>query len=145
MKFSDQRKRKAFVTYRSNRCKRFLRHLLIASFMILAIMVICSHGPTIGRTVFSFKQMQAFRETLVNFKLHDLGYNGDIFKWTNNRTYPNTIRERLDRACGSSTWIANFQNFRVQHLSTNISDHSPIFLGCCTVRNPESGKQATEI
>ncbi|KAL0374207.1 UNVERIFIED_CONTAM: hypothetical protein Sradi_3336400 [Sesamum radiatum] len=73
-------------------------------------------------------QMRDFRHALDLNGLFDLGFNGDPFTWSNRQEYPNTIRERLDRACANDSWIKLFPNAQVTHLSSVYSDHHPIFL-----------------
>ncbi|KAL0455246.1 UNVERIFIED_CONTAM: hypothetical protein Slati_0863800 [Sesamum latifolium] len=43
-------------------------------------------------------RMVAFRHTLRECGLTDMGYEGSTYTWTNNRISPFTVKERLDRA-----------------------------------------------
>ncbi|KAL0449473.1 UNVERIFIED_CONTAM: hypothetical protein Slati_1503700 [Sesamum latifolium] len=60
-------------------------------------------------------QMRDFRHALDLNGLFDLGFNGDPFTWSNRQEFPNTIRERLDRACADDNWIKLFPNAQVTH------------------------------
>ncbi|KAL9170488.1 hypothetical protein ABFS82_04G147800 [Erythranthe guttata] len=52
--------------------------------------------------------IEAFRSTLDECGLSDLGFEGEQFTWCNNREAPHTIRSRLDRVCCSTDWVARF-------------------------------------
>ncbi|XP_012827280.1 PREDICTED: uncharacterized protein LOC105948608 [Erythranthe guttata] len=72
--------------------------------------------------------IRAFRDTLVDCGLADIGFNGDPFTWSNNRNEPYTVRCRLDRVCANSEWISMFSQAQVSHLDYPGSDHCPILL-----------------
>ncbi|KAL0413245.1 UNVERIFIED_CONTAM: putative mitochondrial protein [Sesamum radiatum] len=71
-------------------------------------------------------QIRNFHRALENCALSDLGFKGDPFTWSNNHQYPDTIRERLDRAVANAKWIDLFPNSSVQHLPANCSDHAAL-------------------
>ncbi|KAL0451735.1 UNVERIFIED_CONTAM: putative mitochondrial protein [Sesamum latifolium] len=48
-------------------------------------------------------KIDAFRACLRECGLHDLGYEGNIFTWSNHREAPFTVCARLDRACLKSS------------------------------------------
>ncbi|KAL0395439.1 UNVERIFIED_CONTAM: hypothetical protein Slati_4510100 [Sesamum latifolium] len=73
-------------------------------------------------------QMRNFREALSDCDLHDLGYSGEQFTWSNRQELPDMMLERLDRACGDSRWKALFPKVSVEHLSSIYSDHLPILI-----------------
>ncbi|KAL0383105.1 UNVERIFIED_CONTAM: hypothetical protein Scaly_0597800 [Sesamum calycinum] len=55
--------------------------------------------------------------------VYDLGFEGDPFTWCNRHPEPDTIFERLDRACADSEWHHKFPNTVVRHIPTTSSDH----------------------
>jgi hypothetical protein len=67
--------------------------------------------------------MQVFRDALVDCDLDDMGFSGDVFTWKRGR-----IRERLDRAVASGSWLATHPNAKLIHLEYIRSDHRPILL-----------------
>ncbi|XP_021721944.1 uncharacterized protein LOC110689464 [Chenopodium quinoa] len=72
--------------------------------------------------------MDAFRETIDECGLRDLGYKGNIFTWKRGRTPYTMVRERLDRFLADSGWCSLFPNFFVRHLPREESDHTPIIV-----------------
>ncbi|KAL7129060.1 hypothetical protein ABFS83_13G037900 [Erythranthe nasuta] len=72
-------------------------------------------------------RVAAFRETLDECGLTDLGFNGVPFTWTNRREEPNTVRCRLDRVCATNGWMNLFPNALVHHFKFAGSDHIPLF------------------
>lgn len=72
--------------------------------------------------------MDAFRDGLSNCELHDLGFTGAPFTWSNQWVDPHTVWCRLDRFCGSGSWQASAPHSHVQHLIFSRSDHSPLIL-----------------
>ena len=70
----------------------------------------------------------AFRETVNDCNLIDLGCRGYPFTWSNRRFGPQLIEERLDRFFGSKDWDQNPYNLIVSNLDTWCSDHSPVML-----------------
>jgi hypothetical protein len=69
-----------------------------------------------------------FNDTLTACDLNDLGYHGDIFTWSNNQEEGHNIKERLDRFCASTSWMASFPRHTNYHLMNYMSDHNPILL-----------------
>ncbi|KAK1648056.1 hypothetical protein QYE76_065861 [Lolium multiflorum] len=67
--------------------------------------------------------MKAFRDTLIDCNLEDMGYEGDIFTWRRG-----LIRERLDRAVCDPRWSAMFPLAGVVHEDFGKSDHRPILI-----------------
>jgi hypothetical protein len=76
-----------------------------------------------GGSVRSQRCMQAFRDTLVDCNLEDMGYSGDIFTWRRGK-----IRERLDRAVCDPRWAAMFPLVGVVNEEFGKSDHRPILI-----------------
>ena len=70
--------------------------------------------------------MLNFREALLYYGLVDLGYQGNIFTWTNGRD--DLVQERLDRACATIEWRDKFAQVQVTHLEASYSDHNPILV-----------------
>lgn len=60
--------------------------------------------------------------------LEDIGYNGDMFTWTNNKRGGDRIRERLDRVLANAAWCASFPSAQCFHELIIGSDHAPIQL-----------------
>lgn len=58
----------------------------------------------------------------------DLGFTGRRFTWTNNHTDSSLIKERINRAVTSPSWVQSCQNATIKHLHFEESDHSPILL-----------------
>lgn len=81
-----------------------------------------------GASYRPFKQMATFRSALNDSDLIDLGFIGDIFTWSNNREGREFTKERLDRACGNTTWIDSFNSYSVALLNCTHSDHGPLFV-----------------
>lgn len=71
----------------------------------------------------SIEAMDEFAHCLLDCGLHDAGFEGDIFTWTNQKLW-----QRLDRALLYSKWSDMFNLTRVQHLIRSKSDHCPILI-----------------
>jgi hypothetical protein len=74
------------------------------------------------------RQMEAFRRTLSDCALMDLGFCGPKFTWNNCKEEGAFIRERLDRGVANKEWCAQFPNFRILVEVAAFSDHNPILL-----------------
>ncbi|KAL0413099.1 UNVERIFIED_CONTAM: hypothetical protein Sradi_1511600 [Sesamum radiatum] len=61
-------------------------------------------------------QMRKFRVALLESGLSDLGFLGEIFTWSNRHPFPNTVLERLDRACATLNWSQMFSSAHVTHV-----------------------------
>lgn len=70
----------------------------------------------------------AFRETLEECDLYDLGFLGQWFTWERGRLVDNNIRERLDRGVANSEWWERFPKYLVKHLPHGFLDHCPVFI-----------------
>ena len=57
-----------------------------------------------GRLPKSIAPMQQFRATLLQCRLVDLGFQGNIYTWNNGRDGVDFVQERLDRACATVEW-----------------------------------------
>ncbi|KAJ1390442.1 Endonuclease/exonuclease/phosphatase superfamily [Sesbania bispinosa] len=69
------------------------------------IEVLCIEDK-VGGNLVDIQSMLAFKNTLVECELVDLGFVGYRYTWPNGRAEPNSIEERLDRALGNDEWKA---------------------------------------
>ncbi|EOY06960.1 Uncharacterized protein TCM_021522 [Theobroma cacao] len=69
--------------------------------------------------------MEDFATMLLDCGLHDAGYEGNNFTWTNNHMF-----QRLDRVVYNHEWADCFNHTRVQHLNRDGSDHCPLLISC---------------
>uniref|UniRef100_A0A803QJP7 Endonuclease/exonuclease/phosphatase domain-containing protein n=1 Tax=Cannabis sativa TaxID=3483 RepID=A0A803QJP7_CANSA len=58
----------------------------------------------------------------------DLGCTGNFFTWSNGRSLPNLVKERLDRAICDPEWIIRYPKAGVKSLVIKESDHAPVML-----------------
>ncbi|KAL0283170.1 UNVERIFIED_CONTAM: hypothetical protein Sangu_2906600 [Sesamum angustifolium] len=75
--------------------------------------------------------MRNFRKALADCELHDIGFTGDPFTWSNRHTYPHTVSERLDRACTNFDWSQLFPDASVSHIPVACSDHKALLIQLC--------------
>ncbi|KMT09758.1 hypothetical protein BVRB_6g127390 [Beta vulgaris subsp. vulgaris] len=61
-------------------------------------------------------------------KLSEIKFQGQMFTWCNNRSEPDRIYERLDRAYATEDWLHRYSEAMVLNMPILISDHSPILL-----------------
>nr|POE83547.1 hypothetical protein CFP56_48278 [Quercus suber] len=73
-------------------------------------------------------QMRAFREVINKCQLRDLGYVGLDYTWSRKLGSQGWVRERLDRALVSSSWVGTFPAARLFHTATSVSDHCILVL-----------------
>ncbi|KAL9674710.1 hypothetical protein QQ045_002909 [Rhodiola kirilowii] len=73
-------------------------------------------------------QMRAFRETLMDCGLSDLGYKGNPFTFSNRRSGAREMKARLDRMLANNAWRRVFPDAQVTHITATSSDHSMILL-----------------
>ncbi|KAL0340447.1 UNVERIFIED_CONTAM: hypothetical protein Sradi_4561500 [Sesamum radiatum] len=85
-------------------------------------------------------QIQRFREALSDCELVDLGFSSDPFTWSNRDPTPNTVWERLHRACANIDWIHRFPTTSVSHIPLLCSDHKVVLVGLKTERVFSKGK-----
>ncbi|KAA3485417.1 reverse transcriptase [Gossypium australe] len=74
------------------------------------------------------KRMEAFRDTLEECKLSDIGYSGMRYTWERGNLPETNIRERLDRGVTNEEWLLLFSMGNIQYLPFSSSDHCPILL-----------------
>ncbi|KAA3467408.1 reverse transcriptase [Gossypium australe] len=60
------------------------------------------------------RQMDAFRKTLDDCELADLGFSGHWYTWERGRLVSNNIRERLNRGVANPRWWELFPNFECE-------------------------------
>ena len=72
--------------------------------------------------------MDQFRNILGRCNLHDLGYKGARYTWTNGQQGLGLTRERLDRAVANEEWCAMYRKANVHVLAARSSDLAPLLL-----------------
>jgi hypothetical protein len=73
-------------------------------------------------------QMGIFCDTLRDCLLHDLGYVGAQFTWSNMRHDGEFVKERLDRATAMDEWKDLYLRRVVEVLANRSSDHNPLLI-----------------
>ncbi|XP_057422210.1 uncharacterized protein LOC130716023 [Lotus japonicus] len=91
---------------------------------------ILSPADKLGGDPPNFDQLQVATQACTDCGLSRVDGRGNSFTWTNNRTQPATIEERLDYALVNEAWQELWQVSSVFHLIRHQSDHSPIVLQC---------------
>ena len=74
------------------------------------------------------RQMELFLKVINFCALRDLGFVGPKFTWLYQQRYGFQIRERLNKALGSTDWMDLFPRATLHHLSSLVSNHSPLSL-----------------
>lgn len=72
--------------------------------------------------------MEAFKNTLEVCELHDLGYRGSKFTWSNGREGAEFTKERLDRMVANQEWCDLFPFINISIEAAVNSDHTPLHL-----------------
>lgn len=72
--------------------------------------------------------MTAFRETLTQCELLDLGARGPLYTWNNGKEGEAFTQERLDRVVANSKWCEQFSDVEVLDEVAITSDHTPIII-----------------
>jgi hypothetical protein len=73
-------------------------------------------------------QMEAFRQTLEDCSLCDLGFIGVKYTWNNGRYGGEFTKERLDRVVANSDWRNLWSDVEVLVLANRSSDHHPLLM-----------------
>jgi hypothetical protein len=73
-------------------------------------------------------QMEEFNLALEDCNLHDMGFSGSRFTWSNKRRDFWFTKERLDRAVATVDFATKFPQFAVEVLASRTSDHAPLFV-----------------
>ncbi|KAL0367990.1 UNVERIFIED_CONTAM: hypothetical protein Scaly_1017900 [Sesamum calycinum] len=81
-------------------------------------------------------QTRRFREALESADLFDLGYKGDPYTWCNQHPAPDTIYERLDKACADPVWKNKFPTTVVRHIPISSSNHVAILINTENIIRP---------
>jgi hypothetical protein len=87
--------------------------------------VVNQSEKTGGRPVSSSSKCP-FRRFIDHFGMIDVGFAGNPFTWSNNRTGLENIKERLDRGLASPSWVILHPKYSLIHLPAHNSDHNPI-------------------
>ena len=72
--------------------------------------------------------MADFVSAIDHCGLCDLCFIGSKFTWLYQTTSGVQIRERLDRAVATLEWMSLYPTAKLHHLSSSVSDHSPLSL-----------------
>lgn len=72
--------------------------------------------------------MMKLQDALNACLLCNLGWNGDIFTWSNRRFKGGLIKERLNRFVASYEWFLRFSGAKVTNVQAIGSDHMPILV-----------------
>ncbi|KAL6128782.1 hypothetical protein ACLB2K_072136 [Fragaria x ananassa] len=97
---------------------------------------ILANSEKVGGAPRRLAQMQAFRETLMDCALLDMGYSGSPFTWADHQT-----KERLDRSLWSVGLRNLFPRSSTTHLHPSTSDHSPLLVEICVNPSPSMRKK----
>ncbi|KAL0405816.1 UNVERIFIED_CONTAM: putative ribonuclease H protein [Sesamum latifolium] len=73
-------------------------------------------------------QISDFRTALERSELCDLGFQGPKYTWCNGRVASDTVRARLDWACGNVNWCRRFPNTNVIHRPVPYSDYAMLIV-----------------
>lgn len=72
--------------------------------------------------------IDGFRNVVNECNLIDLPLVGYPFTWSRSRGSDNVVKERLDRALVTDSWLQLFPYVCLRNLVSSISDHSPILI-----------------
>ncbi|KAK4274665.1 hypothetical protein QN277_017856 [Acacia crassicarpa] len=89
--------------------------------------ILSQHEKSGGRP-HPWRRILNFKCLLADCELEDLGYNGPTFTWCNNRDFPDTIHERIDRALGNLLLRELFPCLQVFNVVPAGSDHHLLFV-----------------
>lgn len=92
----------------------------------------------IGSGIRSQHQMRNFRNSLQDCGLHDLGFVGERFTFSNKRRGTAETKVRLDRAVVNRDWKRIFPDANLRVGFANASDHCPIILSTDAAKTHES-------
>lgn len=77
--------------------------------------------------------LDGFSATIDSCQLTEIELEGGQFTWEKSKGNPNWVREKLDRAFASSSWLHKFPLCKLTVIHTTVSDHDPILLESCNV------------
>lgn len=95
--------------------------------------VISNVAEKLGGRDFRVEESLDFISYLSDCEIHDGGYVGSGFTWTDNRDPPNTIWKRLDILVYNAEWFDLFGGTSVTHMSRSCSDRSPLLIACGSI------------
>ena len=72
--------------------------------------------------------MQLFRDVIDECGFIDLGFIGSQFTWQKHFLDGHSIQERLDQGLANNDWFMQFAGTKIHHLSSNASDHCPLWI-----------------
>jgi hypothetical protein len=87
--------------------------------------------------------MVDFRRAIEDSGLHDLGFNGPQFTWSNVRSINDFNCERLDRVLANNHWSQVFNVVNVEVLPRHCSDHNPLLVTLSTSQDIKWQKSKT--
>ena len=93
-----------------------------------------------GGNGFDFQVASDFMAVLDRKDLHDIGYNGYRFTWSNGREYKEHIEERLDRFLCNDEWSLLWATSGVTNIIWKGFDHYPIMLDTAPARRKTEEK-----
>ncbi|XP_065633926.1 uncharacterized protein LOC136069391 [Quercus suber] len=73
-------------------------------------------------------QTQLFQDVIDKCGFIDLGFVGTPYTWQKHFVDGHSIWEKLDRGLATNDWLMKFLGVRIQHLSSNSSNHSPLWI-----------------
>lgn len=82
----------------------------------------------LGGSSRSQSQMQQFRNVVDECGFHDLRFMGSQYTWKKHFADGHSIWERLYRALANNDWVMKFPGTKVHILSSDTSDHSPLWV-----------------
>ncbi|KAL6143754.1 hypothetical protein ACLB2K_054449 [Fragaria x ananassa] len=116
--------------------RRLARQSLLPWLLVGDFNEILANSEKVGGAPRRLAQMQAFRETLMDCALLDMGYSGSPFTWADHQT-----KERLDRSLWSVGLRNLFPRSSTTHLHPSTSDHSPLLVEICVNPSPSMRKK----
>ncbi|KAJ0017174.1 hypothetical protein Pint_11951 [Pistacia integerrima] len=78
---------------------------------------ICHQYEKFGAADRPYRQMQNFREALLDCDLSEIPFNGDFFTWNNGREGWYFTKEKLDKGFGNKAWFELFSDCIVNSLT----------------------------
>ena len=73
-------------------------------------------------------QMQQFRDVMDECGFINLGFLGPSYTWQKHFSASHSIWERLNCALATNDWLLRFAGTHVQHLKSDTSDYSPLWI-----------------
>lgn len=86
-----------------------------------------------GGTPHAQSLMAGFQAAIDDSMLVEIDLQGGKFTWEKSRGTADWVKERLDRAFASRSWLHMFPLSKLSLIHTSVSDHDPIFLDLLSV------------